>query len=444
MERGKDEISARGALSLYELNTLVAETIATTLDRDFWVVAELSDVHERGGHCYMDLIEKDERSNTPIARAQARCWRSRWMLVKMHFERTTRQPFAAGIKVMLKVRAQFHENYGFSWIVSDVDPSYTMGDMARRRQEILRTLQEEGVIDDNKQLPMPMFAQRIAVISSQGAAGYGDFQHQLLANEYGLRFVTTLFPSIMQGEGVSQGIVAALNAINHRLDEFDVVVIIRGGGATSDLSGFDTLELARHVANFPLPIITGIGHDRDECVLDIVAHQRVKTPTAAAVFLVEHLKRVAEHIQELQQTVTNRVRLAMERERMRLLRLGSLIPQKVGTTLMGERNRVGMLTARIDGAMKNTVVNQRHRIQMLHQRLWPLAQYRLSEERHRIDMLTQRVKTLDPDLPLKRGYSITLHNGHVLRDASSIQPGDIITTRLANGKVTSLILNLES
>lgn len=444
MERGKDEINARGALSLYELNTLVAETIATTLDRDFWVVAELSDVHERGGHCYMDLIEKDERSNTPIARAQARCWRSRWMLVKMHFERTTRQPFAAGIKVMLKVRAQFHENYGFSWIVSDVDPSYTMGDMARRRQEILRTLQEEGVIDDNKQLPMPMFAQRIAVISSQGAAGYGDFQHQLLANEYGLRFVTTLFPSIMQGEGVSQGIVAALNAINHRLDEFDVVVIIRGGGATSDLSGFDTLELARHVANFPLPIITGIGHDRDECVLDIVAHQRVKTPTAAAVFLVEHLKRVAEHIQELQQTVTNRVRLAMERERMRLLRLGSLIPQKVGTTLMGERNRVGILTARIDGAVKNTVVNQRHRIQMLHQRLWPLFQHRLSEERHRIDMLAQRVKTLDPDLPLKRGYSITLHNGHVVKDASSLQLADTLIIRLAHGKVTSLILNLES
>ena len=444
MERGQDKITPHGALSLYELNMLVAETIATTLDRDYWVVAELSDVHERGGHCYMDLIEKDERSNTPIARAQARCWRSRWMLVKTHFERATGQPFAAGIKVLLKVRAQFHENYGFSWIVNDVDPSFTLGDMALRRREILRTLQAEGVLEDNKQLPFPMFAQRIAVISSQGAAGYGDFQHQLLHNEYGLRFSTTLFPSVMQGEGVSQGVVAALDAINREIDEFDVVVIIRGGGATSDMSGFDTLELARHVANFPLPVITGIGHDRDECVLDIVAHRRVKTPTAAAAFLVEHLKRVADHIMELQTVLAQRVRLVMEREKVRLMRLGTLIPQKVGMKILAERNRVGQTASRIEGAVKNQVVNQRHHVQLLQQRLSPMVQRQLTEQRHRLQILSQRVKALDPELPLKRGYSITLHNGHAVKDASSLQPGDVLTTRLAHGTVSSEVKSANS
>ncbi|MBR5654487.1 MAG: exodeoxyribonuclease VII large subunit [Prevotella sp.] len=437
MERGQEQLIPHGALSLYELNRVVAETIEATLDSDYWVVAELADVHERGGHCYMDLIEKDEKSNTPIARAQARCWRSRWLLVKMHFERTTGQLFTAGIKVLLKVRAQFHENYGFSWIVNDVDPSFTMGDMARRRQEIIQKLTEEGVIDDNKQLPFPLFAQRIAVISSQGAAGYGDFQHQLLCNDYGLRFYTTLFPSVMQGEGVSQGVIAALDAINDQLDDFDVVVIIRGGGATSDMSGFDTLELARHVANFPLPVITGIGHDRDECVLDIVAHRRVKTPTAAAVFLIEHLKRVAEHVSEMQQTIANRVGAALERERLRLLRLTSVIPQKVAMTLLCERNRVGQMTSRMENALNNMILQQRHRLQILSQRILPSAQRTLTEQRHRINMLEQRVVALDPEIPLKRGYSITLHNGHFIKDASLLHPGDIITTLLAKGVITA-------
>lgn len=437
MEHGQEQLIPQGALSLYELNRVVADTIDATLDSDYWVVAELADVHERGGHCYMDLIEKDERSNTPIARAQARCWRNRWLLVKMHFEKATGKLFTAGIKVLLKVRAQFHENYGFSWIVNDVDPSFTMGDMAQRRQEIVRKLTEEGVIDDNKQLPFPLFAQRIAVISSQGAAGYGDFQHQLLYNDYGLRFYTTLFPSVMQGEGVSQGVIAALNAINDQLDNFDVVVIIRGGGATSDMSGFDTLELARHVANFPLPVITGIGHDRDECVLDIVAHRRVKTPTAAAVFLIEHLKRVAEHVSEMQQSIANRVGAALERERLRLLRLTSVIPQKVAMTLLCERNRVGQMTSRMENALNNMMLQQRHRLQILSQRVLPSAQRTLTEQRHRINMLEQRVVALDPEIPLKRGYSITLHNGHVMKDASLLHPGDIITTRLAQGVITS-------
>jgi exodeoxyribonuclease VII large subunit len=269
-------------LSLFELNSIVSEIISMSLPDSYWVEAELSEAREAyGGHCYMELIEKDERSNTPIAKAHASCWRNRWMLIKPHFERVTGQRIHAGMKVLLKVHAQFHENYGFSWIVDDIDPNYTLGDMARKRQEIIQTLKEDGVFELQKELRLPMFCQRIAVISSASAAGYGDFCNQLADNGYGLQFVTSLFPATMQGEGVEQSVIAALNQINAEWEQWDCVVIIRGGGATSDLSGFDTLALAENVANFPLPIITGIGHERDESVLDMISFRRVKTPTAA-------------------------------------------------------------------------------------------------------------------------------------------------------------------
>ena len=243
----------RKSLTLYELNALVRETLALQMPDEYWVEAELSEAREVRGHCYMELIQKDDRSNTPVAKASAKCWASTWQLVKPHFMRVTGQQVHAGMKVLLKVYAQFHESYGFSWIVTDIDPTYTLGDMARKRLEIIRQLKEEGVFELQKELRLPMFCQRIAVISSANAAGYGDFVNQLESNEYGFRFHTQLFPAIMQGEGVEQSVIAALNKIFERLEKedsslftlhsslnFDCVVIIRGGGATSDLSGFDT------------------------------------------------------------------------------------------------------------------------------------------------------------------------------------------------------------
>ena len=242
-------------LTLYELNRLVRETIECELPNEYWVEAELSECHESRGHCYMELIQKDEQSATPIAKAQAKCWASKWMIIRPYFERTTGERLHAGMKVLLKVAPQFHEAYGFSWIVSDIDPTYTLGDMARKRQEIIRQLKEEGVFDLQRELELPLFCQHIAVISSETAAGYGDFCNQLSENPYGFQFRTRLFPATMQGEGVEQSIIAALERIYD--EPFDCVVIIRGGGATSDMSGFDTLALAENVANFPLPIITG-------------------------------------------------------------------------------------------------------------------------------------------------------------------------------------------
>ena len=422
-------------LTLYDLNRLVREVIECEMPDEYWVEAELSECRESRGHCYMELIQKDEQTATPVAKASAKCWASKWSVVRPYFERTTGQQLRAGMKVLLKVYPQFHEAYGFSWIVSDIDPTYTLGDMARKRQEIIRQLKEEGVFDLQRELRLPLFCQRIAVISSETAAGYGDFCHQLANNPYGFRFEPHLFPATMQGEGVEQSIIAALNQIflmgtengerktengerrterydypaaessrpetNHTSQfsvlnsQFDCVVIIRGGGATSDMSGFDTLALAENVANFPIPIITGIGHERDESILDMVSHTRVKTPTAAAAFLIAHLKEVLDVISDTEHRMANSVLSRMEKEQLKISRFTETIPL--------------------------------------------LVQRRLTHERHCLELIEEKVKNLDPMLLLSRGYSITLFNGKAVRRADQLKEGDEIETRLEKGTIKSII-----
>lgn len=403
--------------TLLQLNALVRESIEQSLPGEYWVEAEISELRENKGHCYMQLIEKTQNGNTPVACASARCWRNVWMLLRPHFLRVTGQEMRPGLKVLMLVSPQFHENYGFSWIVRDVDPAFTLGDMARKRKEIIDTLKAEGVFDLNKQLPMPMFTQRIAVISSEGAAGYGDFCDQLSNNQYGLKFTSRLFPAIMQGEGVEQSVIAALNLIYDEADSFDAVVIIRGGGATSDLSGFDTLALAENVANFPLPVITGIGHDRDESVLDMVSHTRVKTPTAAAAFLVDRLLDVYNRIEDARRSIVTHIDRRMRHERLRLAPV------------------YGQLVA----ALQRSVANAHHRIDLLEQPLGSLAARRMERERQRIALLQQRTAALDPALLLRRGYSITLLHGKTVRDASLLSDGDVVETRLATGTFTSIV-----
>jgi len=381
--------------TLHTLNALVREAIEAELPDEYWVEAELSECRESRGHCYMELVEKDELSNTPVAKASAKCWKQTWAMVQPYFERTTGQPLRAGMKVLLKVYPQFHEAYGFSWIVTDIDPNYTLGDMAQRRQQIIAQLKAEGVFDLQRELVIPRFCQRIAVISAATAAGYGDFCRQLEENEYGLVFYPTLFPAVMQGEQVEQSVIAALNQINGHADDYDVVVIIRGGGSTSDMSGFDTLPLAENVANFPLPIITGIGHDRDECVLDMVSNTRVKTPTAAAAFLIGHLADTLQHLNDLQQ------RLSF------------------------------MLT------MFKT--NFEHQLDQRYERICHAIQQRLVQERHRLELAAQQVELLDPTLLLRRGYSITLFNGKVVRDPHQLKAGDQIETRVEKGVFRSRV-----
>ncbi len=382
--------------SLHLLNALVREAIEAELPDEYWVEAELSECRESRGHCYMELVEKDETSNTPIAKASAKCWKQTWAMVQPYFERTTGQPLRAGMKVLLKVYPQFHEAYGFSWIVTDIDPAFTLGDMAQRRQRIIAQLKAEGVFDLQRELVIPRFCQRIAVISAATAAGYGDFCRQLTENEYGLRFYPTLFPAVMQGEQVEQSVINALNQVNEQADRFDVVVIIRGGGSTSDMSGFDTLPLAENVANFPLPIITGIGHDRDECVLDMVSNTRVKTPTAAAAFLIAHLADTLQHLNNIQQRISF------------------------------------MLT------MFKTSFE--HQLEQRYERICHALQQRMVQERHHLEMVGQQVELLDPSLLLSRGYSITLYQGKAVRDPHQLKAGDEIETRVEKGTIKSTVI----
>ena len=403
-------------LTLFELNHLVRDVLECEMPDEYWVEAELSECHESKGHCYMELIQKDERNATPIAKADAKCWASKWMLIRPYFERTTGERLRAGMKVLLKVYPQFHEAFGFSWIVTDIDPTYTLGDMARKRQEIIRQLKEEGVFDLQRELELPLFCQHIAVISSESAAGYGDFCHQLSDNPYGFQFQTQLFPAIMQGEGVSQSIISALENI-YNGQYFDCVVIIRGGGATSDMSGFDTLSLAENVANFPLPIITGIGHDRDESILDMVSHTRVKTPTAAAAFLVDHLKGVLDTIEGAQSLITHYAR------------------QKL-STLQSQLATIQEILPKLFLAVK---IRQDARIENLEARFPLLAERRMTAERHRLQLIEEKLKALDPQLLLKRGYSITLHNGKAVHNPLALKAGDEIETRLEKGTIKSII-----
>ena len=429
-------------LSLYELNRLVRQVVEQTLNREYWVEAELSECRTSRGHCYMELVEKDDRSNTPIARASAKCWQSTWTMVAPYFERTTGQSLHAGLKVRLKVYAQFHETYGFSWIVTDIDPTFTMGDMARRRQEIIRQLKAEGIFDLQKGLTLSPFSLCIAVISSETAAGYGDFVNQLADSPYA--FQTRLFPAIMQGEQVEQSVIAALNKIFESVNDFDAVVIIRGGGATADLSGFDTLALAENVAQFPLPVITGIGHDRDESILDMVSNTRVKTPTAAAQMLITLLDDTLQRITTSSERITRLAQNRLENERLRLARFSERIPTLFSLVRTRQEALLDRLSQTVITIIQRRTERERLRVERLADRLPAMTASRLQTEQHRLQLLEQRAGSLNPDLLLKRGYSITLHNGKVLQSTDGLKQGDILQTRLAKGCLTSTVVNTSS
>lgn len=409
-------MASERTFTLLELNRMVRETIERQMDGKYWVEAELSDLHDRN-HCYMELVENDPFGPTPLAKARAVCWANRWTALRSKFERQTQQQLRPGIKVKMMVTPTFHEAYGFAYQVSDIDPDYTLGDIVRKRMEIIRQLKEAGIFDLQRELVLPRFAQRIAVISSAQAAGYGDFCHQIDDNSYGLSFSHELFAATMQGEQVEQSVIAALDRINARIDEFDVVVIIRGGGATTDMSGFDTLALAENVANFPLPIITGIGHDRDECILDMVSYMRVKTPTAAAAFLIDHLSEVYTALVSARERISRIAERHLAYEKMRLKQLADRIPTLFALTRERQTKRIDALAHRLDSA----------------------ATQRLERERHRLQLVAQRAQAQDPIHILRRGYSITLHNGHALRSGDELADGDIIETRLEQGTLKSEI-----
>lgn len=427
-------------LSLFELNALVRKSVKLCLPDEYWVQAELSDVRTNySGHCYLEFVQKDPRGNALVAKARGMIWSNIYSMLKPYFERETGQAFTSGIKVLVKVTVDFHELYGYSLTVIDIDPAYTLGDMARLRKEIIRRLEEEGVLTLNKELEMPLLPQRVAVISSATAAGYGDFCNQLLNNADGLVFYPHLFAAVMQGDKVEASVIAALNAIYKEVDRWDVVVIIRGGGATSDLSGFDTYDLAANCAQFPLPIITGIGHERDDTVIDMVSHTRVKTPTAAAEFLINRMRETASDLERyiiyFHQTIPERIAHNKERLEQWVAR----IPARVQMRLQHERFRQERMAVRMNTAWQTRLLREEYRLR-LEQRLATAIDARLQRERHRLQLAQSQVEAASPELLLKRGYSLTLKDGKAVTDVSALRPGDVLTTRVAKGEFKSKVL----
>ncbi|MBP5380926.1 MAG: exodeoxyribonuclease VII large subunit [Bacteroidaceae bacterium] len=405
-------------MTLYELNQLVQETIEEGFPDTYWVQGELSEGRAGyGGHFYGELIQRDEENSAIIAKARVNCWVNTYRKVAKEFEAMTGETLRQGLTVMLEVTVTFHPQYGYSLNILDIDPSYTLGDMSKRRQAILRQLEEDGILHDNQALSLPLLMNRIAVVSSSTAAGYGDFCNQLEQNEYGLRFQYRLFPALMQGGKVEESVTVALTQIAEEADQWDAVVIIRGGGATSDLSDFDSYPLAACIAQFPLPVITGIGHERDETVLDYVAHTHLKTPTAVAAFLIEHQLETATRLEELQRTITSAVTNRLVQEQQHIARLSSVLPL----------------------AFRSVRERQEHRLQTLLQRLNTAHHDRSQRESHCLDLLEQQFRSFDPALLLRRGYSITLVDGRPVRDVARLKAGQQLTTRVENGEITSII-----
>jgi len=408
-------------LTLSQLNTLVAEEIKSAFPASWWVMAETSDVRVNNRHCYMELIEKNPTGAGLIAKARAYIWSKTFQLLKPYFEQTTGRIFTSGLKILINVSVDFHPVYGYGLNILDIDPNYTLGDLHARRQAILRQLEEEGIISLNKDLELPYLLQRIAVISSATAAGYEDFCRHLSDNRQGIVFYTRLFPALMQGEQTESSIISALDKLYQYKDLFDVVVIIRGGGAASELSAFDSYDLAANCAQFPLPIITGIGHERDDSVLDFVAFHRAKTPTAVADFLIEQMEETAAAFFDCQDNI----------RKYTLARLDS------------SAEKLKALTARLPFFARNLLAAKQSSIDMLRLKIRNSASQMILTQESRLKEKESFFRFSSPDYILAKGYSITLKNGKALKSTKDLSQGDLIQTILAEGKMESRVMNTE-
>lgn len=404
------------SLSLLELNEQVKESVKMAFSKPVWVRAEISELHENPtGHAYWELIEKEENSDKIIARIKGNCWAFIYRMLKPYFESCTGEQLKAGLKVLISCTVEFHELYGISLNIKDIDPAFTLGDMARRRLEIIRRLQDDGVFDMNKQLILTETPQRIAIISSQTAAGYGDFMDQLTNNLGGYPFYTKLFPAVMQGDQTVLSIIEALDKIYTHQDKFDAVVIIRGGGATAELSCFDNYDLAFNCTHFPLPIITGIGHQRDESILDLVAHTRAKTPTAVAEFLISCMGEAADRLAEMQHDIISLTETIMQQETQRLHRMLMQFPTMVNTHTRKKQET----------------------IKLLHQSLNNNLRHLFTQKNHQLSLMEKEVILSSPERLLKKGYSLTLKEGKLIKSVAQLKQGDMITTRFTDGEVQS-------
>ncbi len=409
------------SITLLELNRRVTSAIAVTPGlQGVWITAETSDLRSSGGHCYMELVQKDERTGTPLAKSRAVMWASSYQRLGAIFYAATGTRLRSDMKIMARVNANYHPVYGMSLVITDINPDYTVGDLARRRNEIIARLRAEGVFDMNRNLPWPQLPVRVAIVSARGAAGYGDFMKHLHGNPLRLRFHTELFEATMQGERTVPSVVAALEAIAARDGEFDCVVLIRGGGAVSDLASFDDYTLASNVAQFPLPVIVGIGHERDVTVLDYVANTRVKTPTAAAEALIGMASNAYERLRATGDAILTLVKDRIAGQRQQLAYYQGSIPALARSIVERNRQRLGPeIPAAITAAVRST----------------------FARANERLGALGVLLDTLSPEATLRRGYTITRVDGHAVTAADPLAPGTVITTTFAGGRTSKSTIN---
>lgn len=409
------------SITLLELNRRVTSAIAVTPGlQGVWITAETSDLRSSGGHCYMELVQKDERTGTPLAKSRAVMWASAYQRLGAMFYAATGTRLRSDMKIMARVNANYHPVYGMSLVITDINPDYTVGDLARRRNEIIARLRAEGVFDMNRNLPWPQLPVRVAIVSARGAAGYGDFMKHLHGNPLHLRFHTELFEATMQGERTVPSVVAALEAIAARDGDFDCVVLIRGGGAVSDLASFDDYTLASNVAQFPLPVIVGIGHERDVTVLDYVANTRVKTPTAAAEALIGMASNAYERLRATGDAILTLVKDRIAGQRQQLAYYQGSIPALARSIVERNRQRLGPeIPAAITAAVRST----------------------FARANERLGALGVLLDTLSPEATLRRGYTITRVDGHAVTAADPLAPGTVITTTFAGGRISKSTIN---
>lgn len=431
--------SSQQAITLGQLSRRVSGLLNSTAVSDVWVIAELSDLRRSGGHCYMELLEKMESTGATTARMRGIIWANNADRICRKFAVATGRQLATGLRVMVRGGVNYHASYGISFVITDIEPSFTVGEVERRRREILARLTAEGILELNRQLPWPEPALRVAVISARNAAGYGDFIHQLYNSPSRVRFTVKLFTAALQGENTSASVISALDAIAMESDRWDCVVIIRGGGATSDLVSFDDYELTANVAQFPLPVIVGIGHERDITVLDYVAWRRVKTPTAAAELLIsaaeELLGALAQIAEQIHSTLTRRLSGCLTQ----LAYIEGQLPSAPGMALQRASARLDRCAVGIRSIGPGRIAPQLARLSHMPGTIAVAVRNLIANQRRRLDSAEGLLTALSPEATLRRGYSITRVNGRAVTDASAVAPGAVLTTTLASGSLESTV-----
>ncbi len=407
------------SITLLELNNNIRLEINQAFPDSYWVTAEISEIRiNHSGHCYLELVDKDDTMNSIVARSKANIWNSTFRLLKPYFETSTGRILESGIKILFNATIEYHELYGFSLNIKDIDPTYTLGDLEKKKQEIIKKLEDEGVIDINKSLVIPVVPQRIAVISSDTAAGYGDFSNSIQNNSYNYYFDLNLFPAVMQGSQSEASIIEALDNIFSQEDQFDVVIIIRGGGSKADLSCFDSYLLALNIAQFPLPVITGIGHERDESIIDIVANTKTKTPTAAAEFLITQFTEFETKIDNIHKRIIKLTSFFINDSKREIDSLKSNLNQLIILNIERNKNQLGNFERRLSNGIKTF----------------------FSENKHKLELLSKSSTFLDPKRILKRGFSITLKNQIAIKSIKDIKKDDLVETKFFDGSINSIVL----